>query len=670
MILFQENTLPVIASVLFLAVSSFYVIIVPPFQKDKKLFVIFSVFFALWLVSYSLSSNTMDKTMANFIHRYIQLPTMAFAIFSLVGLIYYFPQKLSHRRIKVLTVTTLIFTCLFVFSSFLPPQWVTYSARKFTTSDIFTIYYPDKTGRIIFLIYVVWVFSVFIYIGLKKVQLFTGAERKASLLILAGVFFSMGFTLFSAVLLPVFGLAKWSILSPLAAPVLILFFAYSIFNYNLMGLKFSQKLTLTGFFILILVFLMFTFGFGLFMRGQKITQMESIAAGIGSQTHCPQNYFAGIKKITESPGRPEFSDVKLVMEGEQIFYLSEVPNANGNKCRIYFDHSMVRSAIHQFVIHSFFQIIAASGLYFLLSPFSWRVGFINPIRHLIKLSDNIVREESEKGDAVESDEIAKFSRSLNAAIEKMKYVHEEREVQKRLKSELLLARKIQLQSFPENRSFSNLEIYAINIPAAIVSGDFYDVFQHDQYIYFYLGDVSGKSYSAGLYTTMLQSTFRITCAGETNPASILSLMNNTLVENSYSGMFFTVFLGIYNLSTREVNYCSGGHLPQVLLRSNGSQDILQTKGLPPGISKNKIYETRKTILQSGDTILLFSDGASEAENPQGEQLGEEEIFYFMGQDSSPTPEETVNHFQAKIIDFTKNINFEDDLTILALRCGE
>jgi sigma-B regulation protein RsbU (phosphoserine phosphatase) len=242
-----------------------------------------------------------------------------------------------------------------------------------------------------------------------------------------------------------------------------------------------------------------------------------------------------------------------------------------------------------------------------------------------------------------------------------------------LQQELEVARKIQYSivprkfpPFPERKEF---EIHAAMIPAREVGGDFYDFFLiDDERLGFVIGDVSGKGVPAALFMAVSKTLLKATALKGAAPAECLQQVNRILFLESVAAMFVTIFYGILNTRTGEVDYCNGGHNPPYILRANGSVEALESKGgLVLGAMRNTAYKSHKMILQSGDGIFLFTDGVTEAMNRSDEQFSENRLEENLQRMLSASLPEVVQSVIAAVRNFSDEAPQADDITVLALK---
>lgn len=173
---------------------------------------------------------------------------------------------------------------------------------------------------------------------------------------------------------------------------------------------------------------------------------------------------------------------------------------------------------------------------------------------------------------------------------------------------------------PPPAGIAGFTFASANHPCRTVSGDYYDfVVRPDGRIYFAIADVSGKGVTAGLMMAGLQAAFRIFCKNDPTPAHLLEQLNETLKENLPQSKFVTLFLGRLDTSSGVIEYANAGHTPPLVVRSNAVDELTETD-LLLGVVRNVEYMNRTLQLAPGDSLVLFTDGLSEAENRAGEEL--------------------------------------------------
>jgi len=165
----------------------------------------------------------------------------------------------------------------------------------------------------------------------------------------------------------------------------------------------------------------------------------------------------------------------------------------------------------------------------------------------------------------------------------------------------------------------------MNRPCRTVSGDYYDfVVRPDGRVYFVIADVSGKGVTAGLLMAGLQASFRIFTKSDPTPAALMLQLNVALKENLPQSKFVTLFLGRLDTRTGAVEYANAGHCPPLWIRRDGVQELGETD-LVLGVMTRAQYASRQMRLDPGDALVIFTDGLSEAVNPEGEDLASRQL---------------------------------------------
>jgi hypothetical protein len=239
--------------------------------------------------------------------------------------------------------------------------------------------------------------------------------------------------------------------------------------------------------------------------------------------------------------------------------------------------------------------------------------------------------------------------------------------------ELMLARHIQrsflVSEFPRR---PRVDVHAVNVSSKEVSGDFYDVVAAGEgTLLTVIADVSGKGVPAALLSSMLMGLVRLQAAGAApSPAAAMRLLNTLACQREATGQFATLFLAAIDEPTMTLRYTNAGHNPPVLLR-DGQRRLLETGGLLLGIAPDAIYEEGRMELQTGDRLVLYTDGVSEARNALGEMLGDEGLYSLLqGVESDLDARAIVERVLAGVRTFTGDLEWGDDVTVLAIRVLE
>ena len=270
-----------------------------------------------------------------------------------------------------------------------------------------------------------------------------------------------------------------------------------------------------------------------------------------------------------------------------------------------------------------------------------------------------------------------LSATIKKAIEQICYVHESQKEHSQLvslKKDLMTARDIQqyilpqvFPPFPEDSD--KLDVYASMEAAKDIGGDFYDFFRiDDDHIAFVIGDVCGKGITAALFMAVSRTIIRSKGLQYGRAGACMTASNRLLAAYSVDCMFVTVFCAIYNTKTGLVTYCNAGHNPPHLLRSDGSVEVLpKSNNVLVGIFDDMEYEENTLQLASGDTLVMFTDGVTEAWNPQKMEFGTERLNAILGGLVDKGSRQIVDTIKTAITDFAEGAEQSDDITMLVIK---
>ena len=255
----------------------------------------------------------------------------------------------------------------------------------------------------------------------------------------------------------------------------------------------------------------------------------------------------------------------------------------------------------------------------------------------------------------------------------MEHLKAEAEARERINAELRIARSIQASMlprvFPPFPGRTDFEIYAMMEPATEVGGDLYDFFLVDEHkLCALVGDVSGKGVPAALFMALSKTLLRNEAMQGHSVSEILTRVNNALCAENRECMFVTVFCLILDTRTGEAQCCTAGHTPPLLGTRDGFIDLREPEpGLLVGFEENRCYQPHTIRLRPGDTLFLYTDGVTEAENPRQEQFSEARFKAAISARRSLGLAEIVAGVRQDIAHFTQGHSQSDDITLLALR---
>ncbi len=204
-------------------------------------------------------------------------------------------------------------------------------------------------------------------------------------------------------------------------------------------------------------------------------------------------------------------------------------------------------------------------------------------------------------------------------------LYEEEQSLMRMQEEMKIAYNIQMGLLPKDAPLiEGYDIAGKSIPAKSVGGDYFDLIRLcDGRLFFCLGDISGKGMPAALLMSNMLATLRGQNLDLTTPESILNHSNEHMFRNTDPERFSTLFLGILDPGSSEVTYSNAGHNLPFLVRGSGAFERLETGNLVLGAIEDVTYTEDSVKLDAGDTLLIFSDGISEAINLDEEEFGED-----------------------------------------------
>ncbi len=245
----------------------------------------------------------------------------------------------------------------------------------------------------------------------------------------------------------------------------------------------------------------------------------------------------------------------------------------------------------------------------------------------------------------------------------------ERQEKEVIKAELDRASSIQksllVTELPEIKGF---DVFAFQEQSRSVGGDLYDMkLLNDGRFLFMVADVSGKGMGAALLMSNILASFRILYETEcVDLKKAVEMVSLQLFNNSLSGDFATLFIGILDPATGKVDFVNAGHNPPLLIRQDGRMEKLEPGGTMIGAFDFMTWEADSTQLSEGDLIFIFSDGVTEADNGD-EQFGDERTEKYILETGKSKPEEIISKLMADIETFMGGAPHSDDITMLALK---
>jgi sigma-B regulation protein RsbU (phosphoserine phosphatase) len=235
------------------------------------------------------------------------------------------------------------------------------------------------------------------------------------------------------------------------------------------------------------------------------------------------------------------------------------------------------------------------------------------------------------------------------------------------RTELELAREVQQGLLPRTLpTVPGFQIASHFEPARVVGGDYFDIIKlSDSKLGVCIADVAGKGISAALLMANVQATVRAFASDVASPAWVCSRVNSVLCNNIARGKFVTFFYGVLDSALRRFEYCSAGHVPPILVRADGRSEALDCQGAVLGVFPDWEYSDSSVQLTAGDRLVLFTDGASEACTPEGDEYGEERIAAAAARAVSMSGERILQSLITEVKAFCR-FQLNDDLTLIVI----
>jgi sigma-B regulation protein RsbU (phosphoserine phosphatase) len=275
-----------------------------------------------------------------------------------------------------------------------------------------------------------------------------------------------------------------------------------------------------------------------------------------------------------------------------------------------------------------------------------------------------------------SDEVGALTTAFHQMRDSLKtYIRNLREAtaaRERLEAEMRAARRIQADMLPAataGGAAAPYELGAVLEPARSVGGDLYDHFERAGRVFFLIGDVSGKGVAAALFMARARTVFDTVATNGGEPGEMLSTMNRSLCRQNDAGMFVTAVCGVLDLQKRVVTFATAGHEPPVLVPPRGSPAVLATEGgRVLGLLEFGDYPTSTVTLEPGASLVMYTDGVSEARDPADGFFGLEGLMAAIGRLQPGVPATVMTEsLLHEVKAFASTAPQSDDITILTLQ---
>jgi sigma-B regulation protein RsbU (phosphoserine phosphatase) len=281
---------------------------------------------------------------------------------------------------------------------------------------------------------------------------------------------------------------------------------------------------------------------------------------------------------------------------------------------------------------------------------------------------NLESDQLNAYDEHDLDLLTAFASQAAVAIENARLFQETLEMH-RLEHELAVARDIQKSFLPqESPRLKGYDLAGMNIPSQEVGGDYFDFIPISEgQVGLVVADVSGKGIPAALIMAAFRAGLRAAIRDNYAIKEIFSKVNVLLQESTDTEQFVTAFYGVLDAKGRIFTFVNAGHNPPFVLSADGSLRRLETGGLPLGIRQTAGYQEEPIRLQSGDCLIFYTDGVTEAQNELKEEFGEERLVQVLRQSNHLSAEGLQKEIYDQIRKFAGQSGLGDDVTIVALK---
>jgi sigma-B regulation protein RsbU (phosphoserine phosphatase) len=214
------------------------------------------------------------------------------------------------------------------------------------------------------------------------------------------------------------------------------------------------------------------------------------------------------------------------------------------------------------------------------------------------------------------------------------------------------------------------EVRGVSVPAREVGGDFFNYFLTPRgAIALVMGDVSGKGVGAALLMANIQASLRTRLALGQDLASLARELDADIGASTPGAVYSTLFVALLDPSTRTLDYVNAGHNPQLVLRSSGGLERMESTGLPIGLLAGHGYSERRVSLAPDDVLFFYTDGCVEAENAAGDMFGAPRLEALLTSHPAASTDDTLSRVEQAIVEFRAGREPFDDATMMVVHVG-
>ena len=248
-------------------------------------------------------------------------------------------------------------------------------------------------------------------------------------------------------------------------------------------------------------------------------------------------------------------------------------------------------------------------------------------------------------------------------------LHEASAARQRIEREMALAWDVQRRLFPEVApELPPSELFGRTLPSRTVSGDYYDFFvRSDGTVDIVVADVCGKGMAASILAASVQSAFQAWAAEHFSPDRVCARLNDLVHRRTSPEKFVTFIATLYDPETGSVVYSNAGHNPGIVLRAAGGHELLSAQGPPLGLFPGQAYGSGALTLECGDLLVLYTDGITEAANPDDDEFGTRRLVETLVKARGGSVAQIETELGAALTSFTAGTPFGDDRTFVLLK---
>jgi sigma-B regulation protein RsbU (phosphoserine phosphatase) len=388
----------------------------------------------------------------------------------------------------------------------------------------------------------------------------------------------------------------------------------------------------------------------------------------------------GLTRLAEalSAGRSAFERTADLRNGASSFVVFRPLQASGWNLAVVFPEAEMMADVAALERRLWATGLGGASLLALVTALVSR-RITRPLVHLTRAAQDVAagRLDAPLPDVASHDEVgrltASFAEMQTALTQYIEAVKQSAAAEERLESELRVARQIQMSLLPRAADLLpdrlGCEVFGLLEPARAVGGDLFDVvLRRPGEVSFVIGDVSDKGIPAALFMAVTDIHFEAAARELRDPEAVLARVNDALVAENTANMFVTLICGVLDTDSGRLSLASGGHTRPVLIPASGPPRFLEgdvgtVVGVVPGLS----FQRRDVRLQPGDALLLYTDGVTEAHDPQSQLFGEERLLAHLCSRPPEDPGPLAQGVRDAVRAFAKSAPQFDDIAILIVR---